>query len=86
MISSNRWFGLYIHDTVRKSEPKNCTKWKRMVTRHLEQKTREKTFATRDRLTSLFLQPKEKGRRRTRKIAIYGSPKVNVPEDKIVSF
>ena len=62
------------------------TKSKRMATRHLEQKSREKLFLSRDRLgekPSLFsLQSKEKDRGK-KETAINGSPKVNVPEDKL---
>ena len=39
---------MYIQDTDQKIEPKSYTKLKRVVTRHLEQKTREKHFSTRD--------------------------------------
>ena len=39
-----------LHGKVRKSEPKICTKVKRMVSSHLEQKIREKHVSTRDRL------------------------------------
>ena len=40
---------VYIQDMVQKSEPKSYTKLNRMMTRHLEQKTREKQVSTRDR-------------------------------------
>ena len=77
----------YIQDTVRSSEPKGYTESKRMVTRHLEHKIREKHLSTRDRvgenLTLLFSQSQEKERGRGRRLQSTGLQKVNVPEDRL---
>ena len=41
---------LFIQDTLQKAEPRGCSKMQRLVTRYVEQKTREKYFSSRDRL------------------------------------
>ena len=68
----------FFQDTVRKSEPKSLTTLTTMATRHLEQKIREAHFSTCDRLDE---QPGLGGKKK--ETAVDGTPKVNVPEDKL---